>query len=34
MERDGDLGAQAERRLWECDNRKEVLELIDWYIDK
>lgn len=34
MERDGDLGAQQARRLWECDNRKQVLELIDWYIDK
>jgi hypothetical protein len=31
---DGDLGAQQARRLWECDNRKQVLELIDWYIDK
>ena len=34
MEDDGDLGAQQARRLWECDNRKEVLELIDWYINK
>ena len=34
MEEDGDLGAQQARRLWECDNRKQVLELIDWYLDK
>ena len=34
MEDDGDLGAQQARRLWECDNRKQVLEPIDWYIDK
>jgi len=34
MEEDGDLGAQQARRVWECDNRKQVLELIDWYLDK
>ena len=34
MEDDGDLGAQQARRVWECDNRKQVLELIDWYINK
>jgi hypothetical protein len=34
MEEDGDLGAQQARRVWECDNRKQVLELIDWYINK
>jgi len=34
MEDDGDLGAQQARQVWECDNRKQVLELIDWYINK
>ena len=34
MERDGDLGYRAGVRLWNSTSREEVLEIIDWYIEK
>jgi hypothetical protein len=34
MERDGDLGYRAGVRLWNSTSRTEVLEIIDWCIEK
>jgi hypothetical protein len=34
MERDGDLGYRASVRLWDSTSRTEVLEIIDWCIEK
>ena len=34
MERDSDLGYRAGVRLWNSTSRTEVLEIIDWYIEK
>jgi hypothetical protein len=34
MEDDGDLGYMQWQELWECKDRKRVLEIIDWYIIK
>ena len=34
MERDGDLGYRAGVRLWNSTSRTEVLEIIDWSIEK
>ena len=34
MEQDGDLGFAQASHLWNSTDRKEVLELIDWYIIK
>ena len=32
MEADGDQGFAIANRLWNSNNREEVLKLIDWYI--
>jgi hypothetical protein len=34
MEDDGDLGYMQWQKLWDCNDRKRVLELINWYIIK
>lgn len=34
MEEDGDLGYAQANRLWNSNNRNEVLEILDWYIIK
>lgn len=34
MERDGDIGYAQANRLWNSNNRNEVLEILDWYIIK
>jgi hypothetical protein len=34
MEQDGDNGYRASVKLWNTSDRKEVLEIIDWYIIK
>lgn len=34
IESDGDIGYMRWQELWECNNRKRVLELIDWYVIK
>jgi len=34
MEEDGDLGYAQANRLWNTKDRNEVLEILDWYIEK
>ena len=34
LENDGDIGYNSANRLWNSSDRKEVLEIIDWYIVK
>jgi hypothetical protein len=34
IERDGDLGYARWQHLWETKDRAEVLQLIDWFIEK
>lgn len=34
MENDGDRGYLQWQKLWDCNNRAEVLKILDWYIEK
>jgi hypothetical protein len=34
IENDGDIGYMQWQELWECNDRKRVLEIIDWYVIK
>lgn len=34
IENDGDIGYMRWQELWECNDRKRVLAIIDWYIIK
>ena len=33
MDEDGDLDAAQGLQIWNCSNRLEVLDLVDWYIE-
>ena len=33
MNYDGDLGANQALQVWQCNNRLETLDLVDWYIE-
>ena len=33
LDEDGDLGASRSLHIWQCNKRKEVLDMLDWYLE-